>query len=301
MELTEIIFDTNLLRKREIEDFSEFSFSCDFESFIDFLGSNDIVDKYRIVFSKITLEELRKQIIDSYNKELSLLKKCYNKLGNIHDIKFEQKDINFSDVLDRNIKEYIDAKNYMILDISEKIFKNIVDRAINKKKPFLGEKGESDKGFKDAILWESLIQHANEQKISNFYLITKNSNDFPKDILEKEFYQLTYKNIKIFNSIEELQKNILSEQNINIKTILTTEILSVNEELLLEKVMEYCDKNQIQKEFMIVSDIYNLVNQGNNFYTFWIDTPSDEYVFTWSLNATFKNDELIIDDIIPVI
>lgn len=76
MELTEIIFDTNLLRKRNIEDFSNFSFSREFESFIDFLGTNDIVDNYKICFSKITLEELKKQIIDLYNNEVLSLKKA---------------------------------------------------------------------------------------------------------------------------------------------------------------------------------------------------------------------------------
>lgn len=140
MELTEIIFDTNFLRKRNIEDFYNFSFSNEFENFIDFLGTNDVIDNYRICFSKITLEELKKQIIDLYNDEISSLKKSYNKLRNIHDIKFEQRDIDFSEILNKNINEYMAAKKFIILDIPEKIFSSIIDRAINKRKPFLGEK-----------------------------------------------------------------------------------------------------------------------------------------------------------------
>lgn len=192
------------------------------------------------------------------------------------------------------------AKEFIIFDIPEKIFNNIIDRAINKKKPFLGEKGESDKGFKDAILWESLLEYAKDQEVNNFYFITKNSNDFPKDILEREFYQLTFKNIKIFNNIEELQRVILREQNISTQTILTTEILKGNEQLLLEKVAQYCENNQIPEEFSIISDIYNLVNEGNNFYSFWINTPMNEVEFIWNFNVSFSNGEIIVDDIIPV-
>lgn len=300
MELTEIIFDTNLLRKRNIEDFSNFSFSSEFESFIDFLGTNDIIDNYRICFSKITLEELKKQIIDSYNNEMLSFKKSYNKLRNIHNINFEQRDISFSEILNKNINDYMIAKEFIIFDIPENIFNNIIDRAINKKKPFLGDKGESDKGFKDAILWESLLENAKKQEVNNFYFITKNSNDFPKDILEKEFYQLTSKDIKIFNNIEELQKVILQEQNINTQMILTTEILRKNEQLLLEKVMQYCENIKISEEVLAITDIYNLVNEGNNFYSFWIDTPTNEIEFTWNFNVTFSDNEIIVDDIIPV-
>lgn len=300
MELVEIIFDTNLLRKRNIEDFSKFSFSREFESFIDFLGTNDIIDNYKVCFSKITLEELKKQIIDLYNNEVLNFKKSYDKLRNIHNIKFEQEDINFPEILNKNINDYMTAKEFIIFDMPEKIFNNIIDRAINKKKPFVGEKGESDKGFKDAILWESLLEHAKDKGVNNFYFITKNSNDFPKDILEREFYQLTSKNIKIFNNIEEVQRVILREQNISTHTILTTEILKENEQLLLEKVIQYCEINQIPEEISIISEIYNLVNEGNDFYSFWINTPMNEIEFIWSFNVTFNNGEIIIDDIIPV-
>lgn len=300
MELTKIIFDTNLLRKRNIEDFSKFSFSSEFESFIDFLGTNDIIDNYRICFSKITLEELKKQIIDLYNNEMLILRKSYDKLRNVHYINFEQRDILFSEILNKNIDDYMIAKDFIIFDIPENIFNNIIDRAINKKKPFLGDRGESDKGFKDAILWESLLEYAKKQDENNFYFITKNINDFPKDILEKEFHELTSKGIKIFNNIEELQKVILQEQNINTQIILTTEIIRKNEQLLLEKVMQYCEDAKISKEFLSITDIYNLVNEGNNFYSFWIDTPTNEVEFTWNFNVTFSNNEIIVDDIIPV-
>lgn len=165
----------------------------------------------------------------------------------------------------------------------------------------MGKNGESDKGFKDAILWESLIEHAKDQEIDNFYLITKNSNDFPKDILEKEFNRLTSKNVQIFNNIEELQREILRKQNISIKTILTTAILKENEKLLLKEVMQYCENEQIAREFTIISDIYNLVNEGNNFYSFLIDTPTDEIKFTWNFAVTFSNNEIIVDNIIPVV
>lgn len=37
-------------------------------------------------------------------------------------------------------------------------FDSIVDRAFEKKPPFEGKDKKSDKGFKDALLWESIFE-----------------------------------------------------------------------------------------------------------------------------------------------
>ena len=76
MELTEIFFDTNFLRRKNIDDFSVFHFGNQVEDFIDFLGTNDVVDYYKINISEITTEELKKQINDKYKEELLKLNDC---------------------------------------------------------------------------------------------------------------------------------------------------------------------------------------------------------------------------------
>ena len=74
MELTEVFFDTNFLRKKNIDDFSKFNFGTQFQDFIDFLGTNDVMDYYKINIAEITIEELKKQINDKYKEELEKLK-----------------------------------------------------------------------------------------------------------------------------------------------------------------------------------------------------------------------------------
>ena len=102
------------------------------------------------------------------------------------------------------MKEYIEFHNINIVEIKNVSFKNILKRAINKNKPFVGENGNSDKGFKDAVLWENIIEYAKKSENKKFILLTKNIQDFPKE-LEDEFENVTNKRIEIVNEISIVQ------------------------------------------------------------------------------------------------
>ena len=183
MELTEVFFDTNFLRKKNIDDFSKFNFGTQFQDFIDFLGTNDVMDYYKINIAEITIEELKKQINDKYKEELSKLKDSYSKFKNVYNIKFDQ-DVNlkYDEILKKIIREYIEFYNINIVEIKNVSFQNILKRAINKNKPFVGENSNSDKGFKDAVLWESIIEYAKESENKKFILLTKIFKTFQKNL-----------------------------------------------------------------------------------------------------------------------
>ena len=181
MELTEVFFDTNFLRRKNIDNFSKFCFGTPFEDFIDFLGTNDMLDYFIINISEITIEELKKQIIDKYKEELSNLKESYKKFKNIHNIKFdEDEEVKYDEILEKLMEDYIKFHNINIVKTKNISLQNLLNRAINKKKPFVGENGNSDKGFKDAVLWESIIEYAKKSENKKFILLTKNIQDFPK-------------------------------------------------------------------------------------------------------------------------
>ncbi len=48
----------------------------------------------------------------------------------------------------------------------------LLGRAMDKKPPFCGGKSESDKGFKDALIWESLIEYKRNNLSVNMMLVT---------------------------------------------------------------------------------------------------------------------------------
>lgn len=299
MELTEVFFDTNFLRKKNIDDFSKFKFSTQFEDFIDFLGANDVIDYYKINISEITIEELKKQINDKYKEELLKFKQVYNKFKNVHNIKFNEDEvIKYDEILKELIRTYIEFYNINMVETKEISLQKILNRAINKNKPFVGENGNSDKGFKDAVLWESIIEYARKSENKKFILFTKNIQDFPRE-LEDEFESATNKKIEIINEISIIQEKILSEQTDIVKDMLTLNWLNENIQILIDKINDYATEAVGSNGYQIIDieRIEDLVNKGNDFYSFMIFDIEDGIEKQWYVEANYKNGELSIDDI----
>lgn len=300
MESTEIFFDTNFLRCKDIRDFSNFRMSKIYENFIDFLGSNDLIEMYNINISEITINEIKQQIIREYKDTVKDICNIYEKLKNVHNIKIDTDNLEYEQHLEKVIVNYTNYNKINVIQIPKNInlFENIINRAIHKQKPFLGEEKESDKGFKDALLWECIIDYANKSSAMKFILMTKNKNDFPKN-LEEEFNELTGKSIKIYYDIYELQDTILEDNNLINTSTLTFDKLKQYE--LKDKINTYFIENNRNLEIENIIKIDNFVNEGNDLYIFDIYDRKNEYPndeMRWSVEITFKDNDIRIDDVI---
>ena len=77
-------------------------------------------------------------------------------------------------------RKFLEEKfpNYEVIEIpiaSNSRFKSIINRAFSKLPPFEGKDKKSDKGFKDALLWESVLEFAlkhPKSKIIYFIILT---------------------------------------------------------------------------------------------------------------------------------
>ena len=81
---------------------------------------------------------------------------------------------------------------------------SIINRAINKTPPFEGINKQSDKGFKDAVLWESILSFKKQNKRENVILYSNDKmfNNSLKDEYMMEFNE----HLQIVKSEEELRK-----------------------------------------------------------------------------------------------
>lgn len=117
------------------------------------------------------------------------LKKALKPFGKEFDFSTE---INFEE----DLKKYLENYHINILPHPDNnVFPRIIQRALDKKLPFKlvsenknnASKG-SDKGFKDVLLWETLLNFDYEsRRIGKVFLITANLKDFPLDILLPEW------------------------------------------------------------------------------------------------------------------
>lgn len=276
MEITNVILDTNLLYeygKNEVKNYREFELSSNFDSIVNFLETNDLSDKYKVWVPEIVFMELEKQRKEKYKVSIDNIKKEFEKIKNFKDVEVKLPKIRYEEEIKQYIINYI--KNYKInvLKIARdgQLFSKILGRCVNKEKPF---SGESDKGFKDVVLWESIIEYAeNNANNEKFILITNNSKDFTKN-LEKEFKDRTGKEITIYYKIKDFQESIMEINEIESIMPLNNSIIESENESgeLIDKINRFISENEeIKIEKLETDDNYELkiqdtVDMGNKEY-----------------------------------
>lgn len=179
------VFDTNFIRKndKDIETFDEFALHR-FDKLIEFLNSYHLTDKIKLLLPEIVILELTHQkkskltswikAIKDYSENFSQIKDFLNKLPEI-DV-----DAHIEKLREEKIK---DLEIITIPDDKKRLFEEILIRCVEKKSPFI--EGDSDRGFKDAILFLSVLDYANNFSDSVFVLFSKDKAFSDEDCSSK--------------------------------------------------------------------------------------------------------------------
>lgn len=318
MEMTNVILDTNLLYesgKNEIKNYREFELSSNFDFIINFLETNDISDKYKVWVPEIVFMELEKQRKEKYKASIDNIKKEFEKIKEFKNVELKLPEVCYEEEIVQYIRNYIKKYKINVLKIirDEQLFERILERCVNKKKPFCGV---SDKGFKDVVLWESIISYANtNQNNEKFALITNNSNDFIKN-LEKEFLDRTGKEITIYYKIKDFQESIVEINEIDSRIPLNNSIIESENESgeLIDKINRFILENEeIKIEKLETEDIkyklkiQDIVDMGNREYNIRILYIAIEYLNKQEICREFdikiivkENEGIIIQNITEI-
>ncbi len=87
-------------------------------------------------------------------------------------------------------------------------------RSLNRVKPF-SDKG--DKGFKDTLIWLSILDDAKVNKNINYIFCSQNTNDFEQGYLSEEFKLISKSKFIYLTSISELKEYLDGEVKLNLK------------------------------------------------------------------------------------
>lgn len=168
-------------RTKKKADFTSFSFNSTYENIIDMINQLDIYSQVVLVIPSVVWGELEQQIIEKHDELISkYINTIKNKAFPEYSIK-ENPPIDYSEYIKTKIKKY---KNDIQQGMSEVIeiqnasnsrFRSIIDRAFGKRPPFEGNDKKSDKGFKDALLWESILEFALNQPKSEIIYYSKDN------------------------------------------------------------------------------------------------------------------------------
>ncbi len=163
-----VVFDTNVLFKSygNSGDFNSFGFNSTFDNVVDMVNKFDIYEHIELAIPTVVWRELEKQIIEKHDELLPSYEKTITKeLFPEYSIT-KNEPIDYPEYIGSKILSY---KNELSNGFNKVIelplatksrYDSLVDRSFNKLPPFEGKNKSSDKGFKDALLWESILEFA---------------------------------------------------------------------------------------------------------------------------------------------
>lgn len=275
-----IILDTNILHIRNFKDYYNFELSTSYTDLQGKIERRDLANSFKILVPDLVFRELQRQKLQQYENEFSQLNLLKEKFKNFPDVTIKlPSELNYEEFLEQKISEF-KMRNSIetIKTISESsIFNKIVNKAINKKPPFEGNEKQSDKGFKDVLIWESILNYA-QNNPGDYYFYTRDKGF--DETLSDEFNNLTTNSSITF--VNEKKQNFLNEliDALSEEIISTERLKNVNNEIT--KLLPELIENLTEKVFNTLS-----VNNIPNYKLEYLDFPEYIYELTDLSNSSF--------------
>lgn len=203
---TLLIFDTNVLRATKENEiaYSSFEFGFPYAKIKSFVDKNGLSDFVELAIPRIVVDELNKQKTNSYLSDIKKLSKIHSRLSHMPNVdqasmKLPDTSFNFPTHVKQLAASYISEKKIRIIELPsdenlKEFFQKILERALNSRPPFKSSNNYSDSGFKDALIWESILSYNGIKDFQKIILITRDTGfdenciDEFEDTLHKDFF-----------------------------------------------------------------------------------------------------------------
>lgn len=183
-----IVVDSNILFSFE-KDYTKAIFRNRLQDLIDEMESNDIYEEVKILIPHTVFEELHSIQCRDYLTAMDDFSKY--KLPNFDCCPVSEPIVFFRELFDKDLG-FLRASSIPIEIMptpSDCKLQRLIARALAKKPPFAGREKQSDKGFKDALIWEALLEYK-ENHISDIMILYSNDVLLCDNSLKIEFNTL---------------------------------------------------------------------------------------------------------------
>jgi hypothetical protein len=216
---TLIIFDTNVLRATEQNEitYGAFEFGLSYTRIKSFVDENGLTDFVELAVPRFVVDELNKQKTNTYLSDIKKLSKIYSRLSDLPNVdqesmKLPNLSFDYEDHIENLASTYFAEKKIKIIELPsddklKDFFYRILDRALNSRAPFISSNDYSDAGFKDALIWESILSYNDIKDFKKIILITRASG-FDKDCIGE--FEEKVKKVLFIKPSEDLAINELT-------------------------------------------------------------------------------------------
>ncbi len=275
-----IIFDTNSLRKvrlnakeREIIDYSNFDFGSPFKKIKKYLEEKKIENVIHLGIPEMVILELQNQCEKQFQKEYKVIQEALSRLAEIPSkngiaLADPDQEFNYRNFITEKVEAVIAEHNIVKIPFDEAkttiIFKNMLEKVLDVedvKSPFRPK----DAGFKDNVIWESLIHYDDIGEYDKIFFLTKDG-DYKENCYEEFNLMWPEQEIlirkepaQIIIDIERIYQEYLSEK----------EIFDFTESDIFKETLER-DLTSKQK-IDIDGTEYDIVNSSINNYALKIE------------------------------
>lgn len=233
-----------------------------------------------VILPSILREELKKKHRETISKDLSTTERIKKTYGNAVSITIDAEEIQ------QAYEKRIDGTlaGFATFDSGSIPVQKLLERSLAEKPPF----GKSDKGFRDALIWESALEFIRKRKKKMpLVVVTNNTSDFGKDGLAPELIdEAKALGIKTYHyqTIEDMLQN--HSAPIDFITMEAVEAILDEHQGYLESVAEDSgDDIEIDKYDVDESDVEEAKvwgrpqHVGHSAYSYYIYDEDEDFIY----------------------
>jgi hypothetical protein len=201
--------------------YSSFSFGKIYGLIADFIKEKNLGDYVSLAVPKMVIEELKNQKQRSYQKDIQDLKKISQRLTGLPhvadgEIKIPDENFSCAEFIETEANKFIATNNINLLDFQESdapsMLYSMLAKVVgqeNGKSPFARSGKFNDAGFKDSVIWETIMHFERVRDFDKVIFLTKDG-DYKSNCID-DFKAKWQRHIDIFKDenlvIAELERD----------------------------------------------------------------------------------------------
>jgi hypothetical protein len=214
---TLIILDTNKIRSMRSggASYGSFEFGAEYNDLKSFINENGLSEFIEIAIPGIALQELLQQKVEQYLGDMQHISEIQRRLSELPGVSFSGvmlpgTGFDCKGHLTPRMTDFIHNSALTVIDIEEEKFghtlKEVMRRAVERQPPFRMGRNSADIGFKDVMIWESILNYGGYDRYDKVILFTADSGFNEK--CKAEFESKVRKPMVITPLMESLQAEI---------------------------------------------------------------------------------------------